>query len=223
MSLKNRRLAKRINHQSLINSQFSIFHPDLLPGWLSGLFRQYAGPEGLAALDRVAMHTQFGDTALWTLEHTRISSVAGGFTIPPRMDSHADDRTPWEAFQRNPLFKCFPGTFHLNHPYQRLAFLVAHQSVPFFVQRNEVKLKVGGVGDHANDHSGKDPVHTSVIHGIRMMSIRRRRQKPHRQDHDEYRKHPRRRRYDFHDMHCQSSVFPGSTSPAVIDRPYSYT
>ena len=117
------------------------------------------------------MHTRFGDIALRTLEHTRISSVSGRFTIPPRMYSHTNDGTPWEAFQRNPLFKCFAGALHLNHPYERLAFLVAHQSVPFIVQRNEVKLKVGGVGDHANDDPGKDPVHTSVIHGVRMMSI----------------------------------------------------
>src|SRR5207249_10436487 len=140
----------------------------------------------LSPLDRDAMPTRSDDPAPLTLELTRFSPVSGRFTIPPRLYSHTDDRTPWQAFQRNPLFECFPGTFHLNHPYERLAFLVAHQSVPFFVQRNEVKLKVGGVGDHANDHSGKDPVHTSVIHGIRMMSIRRR-QKPHRQDHDEYR------------------------------------
>src|SRR2546427_495737 len=120
------------------------------------------------------MHTRFGRAALRTLEDTRISSVSGRFTIPPRMDSHANDHSPWEAFQCNALFECFPGTLHLNHPHERLAFLIAHQSVPFFVQRNEVKLEVGGVGDYANDYSRKDPVHTSVIHGVRMMSIRRR-------------------------------------------------
>src|SRR5712692_10409581 len=117
------------------------------------------------------MHTRFGHAALWTLEYARISSVSGRFTIPPRMDSHADDRTLLEAFQRNALFECFPGAFHLNHPDERLAFLIAHQGVPFFVQRNEVKLEVGGVGDYSNDHRSKDPEHTSVIHGIRMMSI----------------------------------------------------
>ena len=117
------------------------------------------------------MHTWFGDATFGALEYTRLSSVSGRFTIPPWMDSHADDGTPWEAFQRDALFECFPGAFHLNDPNERLAFLVAHQRIPFFVQRNEVKLEMRGVGDDANDHSGKDPVHTSVIHRIRMMRI----------------------------------------------------
>src|SRR2546430_5159788 len=111
------------------------------------------------------MHTRFGRAALRTLEDTRISSVSGRFTIPPRMDSHANDHSPWEAFQCNALFECFPGTLHLNHPDERLAFLIAHKSVPLFVQRNEVKLEVGGVGDYANDYPRKDrsEEHTSEL------------------------------------------------------------
>src|SRR5436309_11675575 len=151
------------------------------------------------------MHTRFGHAALRTLVQTRISSVSRRFTIPPRMDSHAEDRPLWKAFSRNAIFECLRGTLHLNYPDERLAFLIAHQSVPFFVQGNEVHLEVGGVGDGANDHPGKNPVHTSVIHRVRMMSIRRRCQKRRRQDHDEYRNYPRYRGCNFLDMHCQSS------------------
>src|SRR5438034_10897027 len=106
-------------------------------GRLSGLFGQHAGAEGLVALDRVAMHTLFGHASPGTLEYTRISSVSGRLTIAPWMDSHADDRTSWEAFQCNTLFECFPSTLHLNDPNERLALLIAYQSVSFFVQRSE--------------------------------------------------------------------------------------
>src|SRR2546426_659275 len=58
-----------------------------LMGRLSGLFGQHARAEGLAALDRVAMHTLFGHASLGTLEYTRISSVSGRLTIPPWMES----------------------------------------------------------------------------------------------------------------------------------------
>src|SRR5207245_3119397 len=137
---------------------------------LTGLFGQHARAERLAALDRVAMHTLLWHASLETLEYTRISSVSGRLTIPPLMDSHADDRASWEAFQCNTLFECFPGTLHLDDPNERLAFLIAYQSVSFFVQRNEVKLEVCGIGDDANDDYGKDPIHTSVIHRVRLMS-----------------------------------------------------
>src|SRR3989442_4614749 len=63
---------------------------------LIGLFGQRARAEGLAALDRVAMHTLFAHASLETLEYTRVSSVSGRLTIPPWMDSHADDRASWE-------------------------------------------------------------------------------------------------------------------------------
>src|SRR5438094_2766553 len=94
---------------------------------LIGLFGQHAGAEGLVALDGVAMHTGFGHAALGTLEYTRISSVSGRLTIPPWMDSHADDRTSWEAFQCNTLFECFPGTLHLDNPNERLDLPIASQ------------------------------------------------------------------------------------------------
>src|SRR2546426_8588073 len=113
------------------------------------------------------MHARFGRLALRTLVQTRISSVSARFTIPPRMDSHTEDRPLWKAFSRNAIFECLRGTFHLNHPDERLAFLIAHQSVPFFVQRNEVHLEVGGVGDYANNDAGKNPEYSSVIHGVR--------------------------------------------------------
>src|SRR5205814_6953941 len=154
-------------------------------------------PEGFAALDRVAMHPRFGHAALRTLVETRISSVSRRLTIPPRMNSHAYDRPLWEAFFRNAIFERLPRTFHLNHPDERLAFGIAHESVAFFIQGNEVELEVGSVGNCANDHAGKNPKHTSVIHGVRMMSIHRRRPKPHRQDHDKYRNHPRYCGCDF--------------------------
>src|SRR5437879_6994881 len=87
---------------------------------LIGLFGQRARAEGLAALDRVAMHTLFGHASLGTLEYTRISSVSGRLTIPPWMDSHADDRASWEAFQGKTLFECLPGTLHLADPNKSL-------------------------------------------------------------------------------------------------------
>src|SRR2546426_2290836 len=185
---------------------WSGFAGHTLMGRLSGLFGERARAEGLAALDRVAMHTLFGHASFGPLEYPRISSVSGRLTIPPWMDSHTDDRASWEAFQCNPLFECFPGTLHLDDPNERLAFLIAYQSVSFFVQRNEVKLEVCGIGDDANDDPGKNPIYTSVIHGVRMMSMRRWNQKPHRQDHGEHRKHPRPYRGDFMGMHCRSSV-----------------
>src|SRR5256712_8860577 len=177
-----------------------------LMGRLYGSLGARPRPEGLAALDRVAMPTLFGHAPLGTLEYPRISSVPGRLTIPPWMDSHADDRASWEAFQCNTLFECFPSALHLDDPNKRLAFLIAYQSVSFFVQRNEVKLEVCGIGDDANDDSGKNPIHTSVIHGVRMMSMRRWNQKPHRQDHGKHRKHPGLYHGDFMGMHCRSSV-----------------
>src|SRR5438128_11028611 len=87
-----------------------------LMGRLSGLFGQHARSEGLAALDRVAMHTLFGHASLGTLEYTRISALSGRLTIPRSMDSHADDRASAEPLHCNPLFQYSPGTLHLDHP-----------------------------------------------------------------------------------------------------------
>src|SRR5438445_12584602 len=83
---------------------------------LIGLFGQRARAEGLAALDRVAMHILFGHASLGTLEYTRISSVSGRLTIPPWMDSHADDRASCEVFQCNTLFERFLSALHLHDP-----------------------------------------------------------------------------------------------------------
>src|SRR5215831_20061788 len=110
------------------------------------------------------MHARFRRAALGALKHTGISSVSGRLTIATRMYAHTDDRSPREAFQRDPLFECFPRALHLNDPNERLTLFIAHQSVPFFIQRNEVKLEVGGIGNYANDHARKYSVHTPVIH-----------------------------------------------------------
>src|SRR5438876_3516072 len=117
------------------------------------------------------MLPRFRFGALRTLEQSRHSSVACRFTIPPRMETHAEDRRLREALSCNALFVCFRCTFHLNHPDERLALLIAHQSRPFFVQGNEMNLEVGGVGNDANDDARKHPVHGSVVHGVRMMSM----------------------------------------------------
>src|SRR5437762_11675262 len=114
-----------------------------LAWWFIGLFRQHAGPERLAAFDRVAMHTRFRRAAFLTLEYARIASVSGRLAVAPGMDSHAHDRAARKAFQRNSLFECFAGTFHLNDPDERLAVFIAHQRVAFVGQRYEVKLEVG--------------------------------------------------------------------------------
>src|SRR4051794_5072191 len=104
------------------------------------------------------MQSRFGHTAHRTLVDSRISSVSRRLTIPPRMDSHTDDHALWEAVLGDSLLEGFPGTLHLNHPDKRLAFFVAYQSVPFLVQGDEVELEVGGVGNDANHHSGKNLV-----------------------------------------------------------------
>src|SRR5215510_4191885 len=105
------------------------------------------------------MHTGFGNAPFRTLVQTRVSSVSTRFTVPPRMDSHAEDRPLWKALAGNAVFERLCGTFHLNHPNERLAFLVAYQSITFFVKGNEVNLEVGGVGDDAYDDAGKNPVY----------------------------------------------------------------
>src|SRR5688500_7711712 len=93
--------------------------------------------------------------ALGTLEQARLSSVSRRLAIPPRVEPHAEDRSLWEALAGNAILECLRGALHLNHPDERLAFLVAHQRTPFVVQGNEVHLEVGGVGDDANHHAGK--------------------------------------------------------------------
>src|SRR5438876_4757892 len=152
------------------------------------------------------MHTRFRRAAFRTLEYARIASVSGRLAVAPGMDSHAHDRAARKAFQRNSLFECFAGTFHLNDPDERLAFFIAHQRVAFVVQRNEVKLEVGGVGNDANDHTGKDTVDTSIVHGIRMMSARPWREESQQEDDDEY----------CNDlMHCQSPYLKPRSSSSL--------
>src|SRR5881296_4226641 len=102
-----------------------------------GFLGQHARPKRFPPIDRVAMHAWFRHAAFGALEYTRLSAVSRRFAIPTGMDSHADDCAPGEAFQRNALFERFPGAFHLNNPDQRLTLLIANQSIPFFVQRNE--------------------------------------------------------------------------------------
>src|SRR5207302_1821118 len=138
-------------------------HQTGLPWWLIRFFRQHAGTERLAALDRIAVHTRFRCAAFRTLEYPGIAPVSGRLAIAPRMDSHTNNCSAREAFQRNSLFECFAGTFHLDDPDEGLAFLIAHQSVTFVVQGDEVKFEMGGVGNDANDHTGKDTIDASVI------------------------------------------------------------
>src|SRR5262249_2463109 len=133
----------------------------------------------------VAMHSRFRRTTLRTLKDTRIASVAGRFAIATWMHSHADDGTARKAFHGNSLFERFAGAFHLDDPHDRLVFLIAYERIQFVVQRNKVKLEVGGVRNHANDDPGEDAVHATVIHGVRMMRACEWSQKPNRQNHNE--------------------------------------
>src|SRR5262245_53418533 len=143
------------------------------------LFRQLAGSERFGARNRVAMPARLGLGALRTLEQARLASVPGGLAIPSWMEAHAEDRALWEALLRDAVFVGLPGALHLNDPDEGFAFAVADERVALLVQRNEVHLEVGGVGDHANDHSGEHPVHVAVVHRIRVMSVSRGRQQPH--------------------------------------------
>src|SRR5437870_689761 len=106
------------------------------------------------------MHARLRHFAFRTLEYAGISSISGRLAVAAGMDSHAHDDAFRKTFERNALFERFAGTFHLNHPDERLTLFIAHEGVAFVVQRNKVKLEVSGVGDDANDHACKNAVHT---------------------------------------------------------------
>jgi hypothetical protein len=122
------------------------------------------------------------------------------------MESHAEDGTLREGFFGDAVPESLSRTLHLEHPNERLAFLVFYESISIFIQRDHVHLEMSRIGDNANHDSRKYPECRPVIHRVRMMRVCGRSQKSDRQDQDEDRDHLPDCACNFPDMHFYSSV-----------------